>query len=78
MSDLKCAKCQGSMEEGFMPEYAHPTLLVTRWYPGAPKEAEIRVLGMKVVEWLDLRESGMRVVSTYRCVNCGYLESYAK
>ncbi len=76
--DLQCSKCQGSMEEGFLPEYAHPTLLVTRWYPGAPREAEVRVLGMKVGEWLDVHQDKMRLVSTYRCTGCGYLESYAK
>lgn len=60
-----------------MPEYAHPTLLVTRWYPGPPKEAEVRLLGMKVGEWLDVQESKMRLVASYRCTSCGYLESYA-
>lgn len=76
--EIVCQKCKGLMEEGFMPEYAHPLLLVTRWHPGAPKDAEIRVLGMKVGEWLEVREANMRLVSTYRCTECGYLESYAK
>lgn len=76
--DLRCLRCKGDMEQGFMPEYAHPTLLVTRWYLGAPKEAEIKLLGMKVAEWLDVKEADMRLVVTYRCVSCGYLESFAK
>lgn len=77
MKDLTCLRCKSKMEEGFLPEYAHPTLLVTRWYPGVPKEADIRVMGMKVGEWLEVQEKNMRLVSTYRCVGCGYLESYA-
>lgn len=78
MSQLNCSKCHSSLEDGFLLEYAYPTLLATRWYPGAPEEAEIRLLGMKVGEWLKVREQNMRIVSTFRCTSCGFLESYAK
>lgn len=73
-----CPKCDRSMEEGFIPEYAHPTLLVSKWHPGPPQEADLRLLGLKVGEWLDVRADKMRAISTYRCVGCGFLESYAK
>lgn len=73
-----CPKCGNSMEVGFMPEWTHPQLSVSKWYPGAPREAELKLLGVKVGEWLDINAANMRVITTYRCSGCGYLESYAK
>jgi hypothetical protein len=66
------------MEEGFMPEWTHPSLSVSKWYPGAPKEAEIKLMGVKVAEWLEVYADRLRLITTYRCTGCGYLESYAK
>ncbi|MBX9771567.1 MAG: hypothetical protein K2X29_09365 [Candidatus Obscuribacterales bacterium] len=75
---MKCPKCPSDMEEGFMPEWTHPSLSVSKWYPGAPKEAEIKLMGVKVAEWLEVYADRLRLITTYRCTGCGYLESYAK
>lgn len=75
---MKCSKCDSEMEEGFMPEWTHPTLSVSKWYPGSPKETEVKLLGLKVGEWLDVNAEKMRLITTFRCTGCGFLESYAK
>ena len=59
-----CPKCSGEMEEGFV---AGPK--VVEWLEG-PLEEGIR-LGVKI------HGGTRRVVRTFRCVKCGFLESYA-
>jgi hypothetical protein len=66
-----CPKCQGAMEEGFIPDgigslrAAKPS----EWYPG---EWERSI-------WTGVKQIGRNhfEVRTYRCTGCGYLESYA-
>ncbi len=65
-----CPKCQSVMREGFLADGIHGGWSVTKWVAGMPKKSfwtGISVSGKKMIQ-----------VSTYRCVKCGYLESYAK
>ena len=66
-----CAKCQGTMHEGFLPDRAHPFLAVVplTWHPDKPVPAFWA--GTKVVEFKQRR------VTAFRCENCSYLELYA-
>ncbi len=62
---LKCLRCQGEMQAGFIPNMTRAQMV---WHEGEPPKT--------------YRESFMfgrqaRMVSTYRCLVCGYLESYA-
>jgi len=67
----KCPKCQGAMEEGFIPDGigALRAAKITEWYEGMA-EGSI---------WTGVKTSSKThyKVRTFRCVVCGYLESYA-
>jgi hypothetical protein len=68
--DRICPKCQGRMEEGYVPDQAPMGFRLARWVRGKPKPG---IFGLRGFLWLD---KGMPV-STYRCAQCGYLEAYA-
>jgi hypothetical protein len=65
-----CSKCGGQMEEGFLLDHTHGANLVGCWVKGPPQEA---LLG-GVKTWRKER----RWLKTFRCVGCGFLESYAR
>jgi predicted nucleic-acid-binding Zn-ribbon protein len=69
-SSLKCPKCQGAMEEGFLLDQQgyNSVFKVTQWVEGPPKKK----FGYGVETKVE------RNTSAFRCVNCGYLELYAK
>ncbi len=66
---LNCSKCGGAMEEGFLLEFTHGSLIQSRWLEGKPERAH----------WTGLKTRGRQelTVMTYRCETCGFLESYA-
>jgi predicted nucleic-acid-binding Zn-ribbon protein len=64
-----CPKCGGQMEEGFIIDYTHGAPTVSSWVQGPPQKG-----------WLGGAKSWgkeRREVRTFRCVGCGFLESYA-
>jgi predicted nucleic-acid-binding Zn-ribbon protein len=66
---LSCPRCGGSMEQGFIVDEGYGKKLVSAWIAGEPQKsfwAGLRVSARERVE-----------VATYRCRQCGYLESYA-
>jgi hypothetical protein len=66
-----CPKCQGAMEEGFIPDRigALRAAQPTEWYKDALQRSV----------WFGVKTLGKvhHEVRTYRCTGCGYLESYA-
>ncbi len=66
----KCPKCRKEMERGFLLDQAYGTAKASDWIKG-PVERSF---------WTGVKTRGKerRSVVTYRCVGCGYLESYAK
>ncbi len=64
-----CAKCRSNMIEGFIADYTYGGILPSDWVEGAPVKSFW--LGTKV------SDKNQYKVKTYRCENCGYLESYA-
>ncbi|MDB5602344.1 MAG: hypothetical protein JWN71_4388 [Xanthobacteraceae bacterium] len=65
-SQLSCLRCQSAMEIGFVPNPTHGQEV---WFEGA---APTTFRGSFMI--------GKKrfVVIAYRCVACGYLESYAR
>lgn len=65
-----CPKCNGSMTEGFIFDQSQGTVFVNSWVEGHPEPSILH--GIKI--------SGRRRfnIATYRCEQCGYLESRAK
>jgi hypothetical protein len=66
----KCLRCQTPMEEGFIMDADYGTTLVARWVAGRPEPSF----------WTGTKTGGKekRALTTYRCPQCGYLESYAR
>lgn len=69
-STRACPKCQSAMEEGFISDHTQShSITVSEWIEGAPPDQSW--WGLKTGDKEKLR------VMTFRCVRCGYLESYA-
>jgi predicted nucleic-acid-binding Zn-ribbon protein len=69
-TQIECAKCHAHMEVGYTP-YFHGGGGYARqyWYPGEPKSHFWTGLTVKKDQCVP--------ITTLRCPNCGYLESYA-
>ena len=65
MSNHKCPKCGADMQEGFTLEHRIPV----RWIAGKPEKSFLGGINAAGREH--------RHIESYRCVGCGYLESYA-
>jgi Zn ribbon nucleic-acid-binding protein len=57
------------MVAGFIVDHSYATHVVGKWVAGAPEPS--------IWSGLKLRGKEQYQVTTYRCVGCGYLESYA-
>lgn len=64
-----CSKCEGAMDIGIIADNTYGGQLQSRWLEGEAKESF----------WTGLKTDGTAEfkIVTYRCGNCGYLESYA-
>ena len=67
---VECTRCHAHMECGWVPDNTHAGLQQETWCPGEPQPSFWT--GLKV-EKKDI----VIPVTTFRCPNCGYLESYA-
>lgn len=66
----QCSKCNSDMEEGFLLEKGHHNTLSSQtWIAG--KSDESSFFGMS------LKGKVAYEVKTFRCISCGYLDSYA-
>jgi hypothetical protein len=66
----KCLRCGGEMEQGYIPDRVSGWYDPTKWFAGE------LVRGM--LGGVKRAKSKPLVVRTYRCPQCGYLESYAE
>ena len=67
---VKCPKCKGAMVQGFIIDWTHSGRVVSSWAEGAPVKSFW--MGTKVADDATIP------VGTFRCSNCGFLESYAR
>ncbi len=68
---LRCPRRQGEMEEGFIANA--PVELTEFWVEGEADAKLWTFRGRK--EWKQRRKYE---IETYRCIRCGYIESYAR
>lgn len=68
-AEPKCPKCGGGMESGFIADMSYGQCFAARWVQGPPRPAFLG--GVK------LRGSAQYGIESFRCSNCGFLESYA-
>jgi predicted nucleic-acid-binding Zn-ribbon protein len=66
---VKCPKCSGRMEEGFVLDRTYGANLQATWVEGSPTKSF----------WTGVQVRGRQrlPVTTFRCSSCGYLESFA-
>ena len=65
-----CPKCQGDMTAGFIIDFnMSQATAVSKWQEGAPQRSF----------WTGIKMDPERQhpITTYRCEQCGFLESYA-
>ncbi len=67
-SDFKCSKCNGEMQEGLVVDLNYAGILQSMW---------VEDLAGKVGPGATDGKRKVKTI-TYRCSNCGYLDSYAK
>lgn len=67
---VKCIRCQARMECGYLPDGGDTNLLFRHWWAAGTYKLDC---------WKHPKVSRDQLVpvTTYRCPNCGYLESYA-
>jgi hypothetical protein len=65
-----CPACDRPMETGFLVDHGHGVVLPAAWVPGVPEWSR----------WRGLRLKGRTKmpVTTFRCPECGRLESFAR
>jgi len=69
-NNQSCPKCQNEMEQGFVLDNTYGARIVSHWSAGQPKKSFWT--GTK------LSEEKQIPIGTFRCKNCGYLESFAR
>ena len=67
---VECPKCRKAMEAGFLlgyrpSDYHQPT----HWVDGVPVKS--------IWSGISVKKRRILPLTTYRCVSCGFLESYA-
>ena len=73
--DLKCSKCDGQMELGYIPDYAHGAVLLGRWIRGRPNSSWLSIFDRLRIG----APSTLTVpIGVHRCQSCGFLEFYAR
>ena len=68
-NNSKCPKCGGALEEGFIRDAVTGGSVPSAWYRGRLERS--RWMGVKTIGKVKYQ------VRTYRCNQCGFLESYA-
>ena len=66
---VECIRCHARMEAGYVPDLREGGYSSQSWCPGEPTKSFWTGLKIKADEVVPVR--------TFRCPECGYLESYA-
>ena len=68
--ELNCSKCDGDMQQGVVVDLSYAGILSSMWVEDEPQTG----VGAGIV---DNHKRKLKTI-TYRCANCGFLDSYAK
>jgi hypothetical protein len=66
---VECIRCHSVMDLGYVADVTHGGYQQQLWTPGVPERSF----------WTGLKSKKEQVIAvvTFRCPDCGYLESYA-
>jgi hypothetical protein len=64
-----CPKCGKQMAEGYVPDRGHAAVYKSVWVSGKPEKS--------FFGGVDIDGKSTIVITTFRCLACGFLESYA-
>ena len=67
---LSCSKCSGQMEEGLVVDLNYKGAIPSMWVEDQAREGAASGA-------VDTHKRKVKTI-TYRCSNCGFLDSYAK
>jgi hypothetical protein len=67
---LNCSKCNGDMQEGLVVDLSYAGILRSMWVEDEPETQVVAGIA-------DNHKRKLKTI-TYRCSNCGFLDSYAK
>jgi predicted nucleic-acid-binding Zn-ribbon protein len=70
VNEMECPKCKNEMEEGFLLDRTYGGNFPGKWIEGEPEKSF----------WTGTKTANKTQIdiATFRCVACGYLESYAR
>lgn len=72
VESMKCPKCDGTMEQGFVLDYGYGRIQVEAWVRGKPRRSFWAVIkGAN-------KKNEQTPIGVFRCESCGYLEHYAR
>ena len=72
----KCLKCGSDMESGFILDLGHSAIYQGQWMEGEAEPAD-KTFGFIDSGGVKIKGHTRYAVTTYRCKECGFLESYA-
>jgi hypothetical protein len=64
-----CPKCNGKMEQGFLPDFGYGAVSLGSWHRGLPKRSILT--GIKVIRSYKIP------LAAFRCSLCGFVELYS-
>ena len=69
LSDFRCSKCSGEMQEGLVVDLNYAGVLQSMWVedPVVASVGAVATVAKRKIKTI-----------TYRCLSCGYLDSYAR
>ena len=70
-----CPKCNKQMAEGYILDEGRNASRPITWIEGKPEQKKF--MGVIIDFELEKKDRANLKVQTFRCVGCGYLESYA-
>ena len=67
---LTCSKCNSDMQQGVVVDLSYAGILSSMWVEDKPETGVVAGIA-------DNHKRKLKTI-TYRCSNCGFLDSYAK
>lgn len=78
MDEFRCPKCAGHMEEGWLPDDLHGSLMPMKWARGRPSPNPRASRFQPDPGYLEPEAGNLVPIVAYACGTCGFMEFYAR